>query len=548
MLIATFANYLILLALFGYSLIFKKLLLISRKNIIHNIDIFYGFLLIIFFSLFFNFFYPLKVFSEITILIGFLLFCYGYLKKIYKINFFVYFILVFLTTFISFYNGSNIDSPMYHLQVLNWLSYSKVSFGLTNLEIRFGSNSSWHSFLGLMNIGINTFNTKFYLSSLLFSISIYEIIKKKKLIKSSDIFLFLCISFLIFFSFIHPFKNGVILNHLGNPELDIVPMFLFFIIIYVFLKLEEINFKDQNLINLFIILIFFSVSARLQVVPLVILVFYIAFSKVNYSFFNLSNYLVALTSLMWVIKSYVLSACLLFPLKITCFETKWSPGIEKIENLYSVTTSYARDTPLRAKYMDFEYTLNSYDWVFPWFKEYFLNNALLKISSFISLFAILIIIITLLFKFHKIKHEISRKKLLLFFVLLVNLVLWFKAPEIRFGWGVIISIPCFLLLFIILFYNFSNIFSQKINNFSILILLLLITSKSFHRFYPNHLVDTNWKNFDYSQIEKIGNFNGYKIFRSKNWECADFMEICVNSPKEVYKIGKKYNYIFFLNN
>lgn len=190
MLIAIFANYLILLALFGYSLLIKSFLLKNHKNIIHNIDIFYGFLLLIFLSLYLNFFFPLKIFSVVIILIGFLLFLYGLYKKVYKINLFIYFLIVFLTTFISFYNSSNIDSPMYHLQILNWINIHKISFGLTNLEIRFGSNSSWHSFLGLMDIGINTIRSKFYLSSLLFSIAIYEVIRVKKKYTQATFFYF----------------------------------------------------------------------------------------------------------------------------------------------------------------------------------------------------------------------------------------------------------------------------------------------------------------------------------------------------------------------
>ena len=548
MLIAVFANYLILLALFGYSLLIKSFLLKNHKNIINNIDIFYGFLLLIFLSLYLNFFFPLKIFSEVIILIGFLLFLYGLYKKVYKINLFIYFLIVFLTTFISFYNSSNIDSPMYHLQILNWINIHKISFGLTNLEIRFGSNSSWHSFLGLMDIGINTIRSKFYLSSLLFSIAIYEVIRVKKKIYPSDIFLFLCISFLIFFSFIHPFQNGVILNHLGNPELDIVPMFLFFLIIYVFLKLDEADYTDQNLVNIFLILIFFSITSRLQGAPLAILMFYIYFSKKNYSYFNLSNFLIILTGIAWLIRSYILSGCLFFPIKSSCFDVKWSSGLDKINHLYSVIISYARDTPLRSKYMNFEYTLYSSDWISPWFKEYFLNNAFLKIGSSIIFICIFFLIAALFFKFKKLKFVISRVKLILFFVLLLNLFLWFKVPEIRFGWGVLISIPCIMLLFTILIYNIQIFFTQKIIFLSILTLLVLLTSKSFDRFHLNHLVDTHWKGFDYSQIEKIGNFEGYNFFESKNWECADFKEICVNTPKEKYIIKKNFNYIFFLNN
>ena len=48
----------------------------------------------------------------------------------------------------------NVDSPMYHLQVIKWLSFHKISFGLSNLEIRLGFNSSWHSLVALLDLSI----------------------------------------------------------------------------------------------------------------------------------------------------------------------------------------------------------------------------------------------------------------------------------------------------------------------------------------------------------------------------------------------------------
>ena len=126
----------------------------------------------------------------------------------------------------------NIDSPMYHLQVIKWLTNHKISLGLTNLEIRLGFNSSWHSLVALLDLNIKDFSTKYYLNSLILSFAIYEVIRLKTKINFSDIFLFLVISYLILFSYLHPYKNGVILNHLGNPERDIVSMIFFFLIIF----------------------------------------------------------------------------------------------------------------------------------------------------------------------------------------------------------------------------------------------------------------------------------------------------------------------------
>ena len=157
MLLAVFSNYLILLVIIGYSFFLKKITYNKDEFIIENTDILYGLSLIIFISLFFNFFLPLVYLKTITITIGFLLYAYAAYKKVLKINFFLYFLIIFFTTFIAFYSGMNVDSPMYHLQVIKWLTFSKISFGLSNLEIRLGFNSSWHSLVAILDFNIHKF-------------------------------------------------------------------------------------------------------------------------------------------------------------------------------------------------------------------------------------------------------------------------------------------------------------------------------------------------------------------------------------------------------
>ena len=228
MLIAIFSNYLLLMVILGYSFLLKKITFNNNNIIIENIDILYGLSLIIFISLFFNFFFPLIYLKPVVIIIGFLIFIYAAYRKIFKINFFLYFAIIFVTTFIAFYSNMNVDSPMYHLQVIKWLSFHKISFGLSNIEIRLGFNSSWHSIIALLDLSFNKFSAKYYISALILSSLIYETVRYKTKINYSDIFLYLTVSFLILYSFLHPYKNGVILNHLGNPERDIVGMLFFF--------------------------------------------------------------------------------------------------------------------------------------------------------------------------------------------------------------------------------------------------------------------------------------------------------------------------------
>ena len=125
MLLAIFSNYLILLSLFGYSLIFKNFFY-KKKLKIENVDFFYGFLFLIFLSILINFFFPLKHFTIPIIVIGVIFFLIGVKKKYFKINFIYYFLIIFLITFISFYSADNIDSPMYHLQIIKWLNQDNV--------------------------------------------------------------------------------------------------------------------------------------------------------------------------------------------------------------------------------------------------------------------------------------------------------------------------------------------------------------------------------------------------------------------------------------
>ena len=344
MIISSFLCFIILLSLFGYSFLYKKIIYKKTKFQISNSEVFYGLLLIIFFALIINFFFPLKFFTLPIISIGFLLFLFSYKNKVFQIKFSYYFYIIFLINFFTYYNGPNVDSPLYHLQTLNWMILNKINLGITNLNIRFGVNSTWHSFIALMNISFSNISLKYYLSSIIFSILSYEIFFKKKF-KSEDIFLFLSVSFLLTFALIHPFVNGPILNHLGNPEVDTVAMFLFMFSFYYFIKLYNNNFTDiTSSINIFVIIIFFAVTTKLSNISLMFLLLVIIYSNKNYKIINFSNILVGITGLFWLFRSFLISGCFIFPIKTTCINTQWS-DLEQTEfpEGFVETTTTKRD-------------------------------------------------------------------------------------------------------------------------------------------------------------------------------------------------------------
>lgn len=530
----------VFLSIYGYSFLYLKI--INKQNffLVKNIDIFFGVLFIVSLSLLLNFFFPLFYFNVIVLLTGLILFFIGIYKKKFQINFYFHSLILFFLIFITYYNGPNIDSGMYHKQILNWMMLKKINFGIVNLESRFGINSAWHSFLAMTSQSFYSFDSKYYASLIIFNVLIYESYFRKNFILS-DLFLFFATSYLLFFSFLHPFNNGMILNQLGNPEVDTVAMFLFIITFYIFIKNFESNQNKIIQFNLLIVLVFLAISVKISNISLFILLLILIIYKKFYNLFNFTSLFVFFTALLWSLRGFILSGCFIFPIRQTCLNTTWT-NYEKIDYLRNVIQSYARDTRLRDKYLNFDYTLNSNDWFIPWFNDYLLNTSILKISLSLTLLSIFFFIIL---NYKNIKFINYKKTLCILFFFLLSLFIWLKAPEVRFGSGIIISLPVFLLSLIILNLNSLRFF---VNYFFVvgLFLVLILSIKHISKFEISHLTKNN-RLISYDQILKIGSFNSLAIYFSKNWKCEDFKEICVNTPKKKYNIVKKYNYYYFLN-
>ncbi len=544
MLFAFIFNISTYLIIIGFSHIFLKYLYKKKVFYISNLDIFFGLFLLFICSNFINILFAINKFQYFIIIIGLFFFYDAYRKKILRINFLSIFILILIFTFISFYSASNVDSPMYHLQILKWLISDKAIFGLSNLEIRFGTNSSWHSIIAILNIDFMDYSSKHYLSAIVIAVGLNEIFSQKKNDNKFSFF-YLNISFviLILFSLIHPYKNGVILNHLGNPELDIVPMVFFILAIYVLINFYNKK-DDDNLFYLYCVLSFICITSRILYAPLILPILFKYFK--SFQIIDKKNIILFFASFLWFIKSFINSGCLIFPYKFTCINTSWSPGIEKISYFFNEAMSYARDTLLRAKYKDFEYTLKSTDWLLPWYKQYFLPTALLNIFTMILIGSLILVFYFLIKKFiNKEKFIVAKKDKLIILILILTLIIWFSAPEIRLGLGVLIAFPAFIFSYS-LYLNFEEILKKDFVFKSLILIQILLTGlfleKNIKYFKYKDLFITKTKNFNYSNIEKLGIYDDYQIYVSKNWQCAEFKEICVNKPRKNYKIKEIYGY------
>lgn len=547
MIFTTIFNFIILTSIIGYSFALKSVFLQSNKEIL-NLDILYGIFLLVFFSTFFNFFFPLKYFFIPSILIGLIFFYICVIKKLLKVNLILHFFLILFFVYITYDHGNNVDSPMYHLQLIKWMYNEKIVFGLSNLEIRFGSNSLWYTLLSAFQIKLNNFNSIYTLSIIPFVILLCEVFYKEK--KLSYIFIFLSVCFLIFFSYLHPFKNGIILNHLRNPEVDTVGMVFFIISFYLFLKcIENRNIQSFNLLLISSMICFFTKISYIGVIILPFIILFLFYRKnISDIFLQKLNLLIIFTFILWLSKNFIISGCFIFPLKFTCFDVFWSAGINEVDYYSKVVKGFARDTRERSLYLDFDHTIHSLKWFIPWFKDYAMNTAFLKISSLITITSILSLFFLNSFKkIQNISSQNMKIYLIITLALAVNLFVWFQAPEIRFGWGTIISLSCFYLS--ILIFNNKYFLNSNIFYFRYVLIfgLSLLVYDNYKNLNYNNLITSKQRNFDYSNIYKIGVFNGKDFYKSQNWQCADFEEICVNKIKKDYDFFRKYGYLIFLN-
>ena len=538
-------NYIILvlslISLFGFSILIKRFIFYSENNYnqIYDYDLFLGLIPVFIIAFIFNIFFPLKYLTELFFLVGILIFIYfrNEIKLDRKII--QFFGILFTIVFITYNSNTVYDSNLYHIQILNWNSFYKLNFGLSNLEIRFGTNSFWQLVLSIFN------NPKYNVQYLyIFNcIPIAVLINQfnsftSKDVKLSFIYIFCCLNFILLFSILHSDTNGLILNSLRSPEADTVAMFFLIFSVFFFLKYFE-SFKYQDYVYCFIFSCLAAITKISHIGTLLLPISIFFLTKLK---FNRVQLICSILFLIWLTKSFILSGCWLFPVSFTCFPSFfWSTPIEEIKLYSNIVSSYPRAHSAAMSFMNFDYTLNSFKWFYPWLKTYFLATSFTVIFLIVSIFSILFIVLKIFLE----RKNIQFKKIFYIFIIfyIFNFYVWFNAPELRYGYGIFISLSC--LLFSYAFKSFI-IKLELINKFKYLpiFFLLILVSQNYKNI--NFLNNINKIIFNNSNIKIHKKVNGITYYKSNanHGFCNDFKMPCIIYPKKIN--NKKYSgYNFF---
>ena len=443
---------LILISILGYGTIinnvtFKDKIELSLKNLIFIQGlIFSGFIF-----MFLNFFIPISNYLTIVWIIGGSFFYIFYLFKNKEIKnelIFILFVLV-LSIIYSFYSGFN-DDFNYHYDTIK--NYKEKNLFEILHHRRISYNSHWLFLNSIYTLSFFS-STLFILSSLFFSISVYDFTNlSRTMIQKNKHYL----SIISFFCLI--FFLGILtkLKDLGTDIPGVI------VSIYIIILITNKIFEKSNdkINNIFLITLLFcqfaiiiKISNALVFLFLILLFFKIRYRELNYYLF----FLICIIPMLWLFQNYVISGCLVWPITITCF----SNTDLAINEIYIIESFAKGDQSASMK-------LNNLNWIIIWFENH--STKMLE-TYFIYLVILLFPFIyiyfnkkdnkALIINFLKNIYFENNYKFLLLLIFICNLIWFFFAPAYRFG--------IFYNLFIIIFLSLPLWLYMIKNNFQFIL-------------------------------------------------------------------------------
>ena len=359
------------------------------------------------------------------------------------------------------------DAASYHLAYQNFIRSEKIILGMSNLHIRYGFSSISEYINSFFWVEKNFLFVHFV--NLIF-VTVYYFLLFWILKYSNDSKLKIFSVIVLLYGFFDNFgieggKNGYFeIDLIGKQDSSFGIMFLITnLFIYLFLiKLKTISKFEFSFILFFTL---FTIQLKLFGFTLLIGVFllinkYENIRKINIYFPSF------IVGLIWSIKNFLISSCFIFPIEITCFNSKWfEKDAAKIQNqelrTFHNSYNFLNETPK--------------DFYINWSTRYI--NYYMSINFLVSLLIILFFLI-IFFKFNK---KYSRYKLLFIFYYLVLVFMFLiSAPTVRFGYGL------FLMLFLVLqlFFReerikkFKYYLNKELISISLLVLVVLTTPLS----------------------------------------------------------------------
>lgn len=417
----------------------------------------------------FNFFIPINPVLASSFFILGLLLSLKHRQKIghviQKHDFFgLLIVLAVLSAIIASAQLFFLDTAVYHLQAIRWITESTAPLGLANLIGKLGFNSLWFPTAAMLEIFGLQGKSSFLLNPLLFIFFLFPLfstlksIKEKNPLSLKDVFLLTSV-----LSFIYPF---FIEAYIVSPSNDAPILTLGLFIFYLLLS------KPKPPLFFLFFLSCYAFMIKLSAFPLLLLVPLLLVTKRIYSLKKINWQGCAFIfsiGVSWILRGIYSSGCPFYPKSLGCqHQLEWTASRALIQGEYDLIKSWARKPYLSPE----DKVMESWDWFYPWFID------LLKTPSFqIAFFLFFFGIVGVIYFNIKAKQE---TKTYLFEIALpatlsfIGILFWFgMAPAPRFGLAFIYGLSVLLFSFTI---QSSGILNRHQRQSPTMLLLIIIVA------------------------------------------------------------------------
>ena len=509
--------------------------LIDKKIFGFNIYIFYpaiSLFLLGNISVFFNFIFPMKIVNNWIFLFGAFLLLANFINipKFFGKDFIILNIFIpGMLNISSYKTWLHYDAGLYHLNNQKWINESEIVFGLGNINIWFSWSSIYEyisAFFWLENnfLILHFINIVFF--TLFFSFLYLQINQNKsKFLKFSSLNIIL---FGILDNFgVNGGGNGFLyIQTIGKPDVSFSVIFYITFILLVNSFVEK-KYSSKNLIIL-LYLSLFSIQLKVFGFYLIPLLMFYFFKLGNpYKIFKKLK-IFLLLSFLWMVKNFIISGCLFFPIELTC--------LSHVSWYESGRANFARSV-LSEQHFAYIFGNSLENWFSLWINHG--KNTQIYTNFLISM--IFLMVFNSLF-FKKSKIETSFKSVWIRFYQITLLIIWFmSAPNSRFG-----MIICLILISTLSFKHLGSTQRLKIfqnSTFSLLLFACIALTPrlySYQSFFDNP--------FTLSKVETpiqtyVDSKNGWAVIPNNDNRCWVNIQ-CMDIERNVYPENLNFYKIF----
>ncbi len=403
-----------------------------------------------------NFFIPISLVISISIMALGLIFLIVYgqriLSKIDKYDIAIIFSLAIAFFIVIPMRSSEVyDTGLYHLASMKWIIESPVPLGLANLHSRFGFNCSWFVLSAVTEQLVFIFDYPYFILNTiiaLFFLSAPVLLIKRIFmryiqdIKFSGVFLLMAV--------IPVFVPGS--DFISSTYPDFSVMVLILLAIYLIILYVESSFSDSQVFLILVIISAYALTIKLSALPLLffalsllIIKLFLHRENINGIFRKSSRTLLSvciflcIIVVVWILRGIAISGYLAYPSLIGYISwLPWSVPQDIAISDMGWVTGWARSPGANALQ-----SLDNWDWVLPWFSR---NLVYLGEAYIFAMLGIAIIVFSIISKKFP-KDRIDYLKIIVPSALCtLGLLFWFlQAPDPRFGFGFIFSLPIMVL-------------------------------------------------------------------------------------------------------